>query len=623
MLYTCAFALLALSATTLAAQTSPPKPRITTEADLPHFRYPVSGSAQELLDSSLPEFMKLANTVLADIDHTLAEYQIEDHATLRRMLEARLDIFLIAGSRDKEALDIIRQIRAYEDKPAEKLTSHLDNEVYLRARIAGPATRPETCPDGYAALYHNELERFPWSTISPSVQGWRTINQVASPQFFAGIVDQRVSPTLAKQHALSLPEAGLVIRARTALQVNVPCSAPMRAVLDRYVAEHHVTKPDIWADREMVLPNGTQLTPVAVAIWDSGIDLSLFPDRLYTDPTPEANADPHGIAFDVHSLPTHGSLIPLTAEQQAKYAELVPQMEGAGDLESGVDTPSADALKTKLKSMSPAEVRSFFDNLEVAQSYSHGTHVTGIAARGNPAIRLAYARMTYDSGNPRQPPTEEHMRNVAASFAVDVAWFKAHGVRVVNMSWWDRPSNFEKDLADNGIGRDDAERKQLARRYFAMERDALLQALRSAPEILFVTIAGNNNANNAFEECIPSSFELPNLIVTGAVDQAGDETNFTSYGANVLVHADGLAVSSVVPGGATVKDSGTSMAAPQVTNLAAKLLAVSPRLTPEQLITLIRDGATMSGDGRRRLIDPGRSLQLLEKLGNSPVVAVE
>jgi hypothetical protein len=180
------------------------------------------------------------------------------------------------------------------------------------------------------------------------------------------------------------------------------------------------------------------------------------------------------------------------------------------------------------------------------------------------------------------------------------------------MSWWDTPSNFEKDLADNGIGKDNAERKQLARHYFEMERDGLYAALKSAPEILFVTIAGNNNADNAFQEVIPSSFRLPNLIVAGAVDQAGDETNFTSYGDNVLVHADGQAVESVVPGGAKVKMSGTSMAAPQVTNLAAKMLAVNPTLSPSQLIVLIRDGSDTSEDGRRHLMNPRRSVELLE-----------
>jgi subtilisin family serine protease len=50
-----------------------------------------------------------------------------------------------------------------------------------------------------------------------------------------------------------------------------------------------------------------------------------------------------------------------------------------------------------------------------------------------------------------------------------------------------------------------------------------------------------------------------------------------------------------VPGGATVSMSGTSMAAPQVTNLAARLLAIHPELTPERVIALIRDGSDAGG----------------------------
>jgi len=135
------------------------------------------------------------------------------------------------------------------------------------------------------------------------------------------------------------------------------------------------------------------------------------------------------------------------------------------------------------------------------------------------------------------------------------------------------------------------DRKALAKHYFTMERDGLYAALKSAPEILFVTIAGNNNSDNAFGETIPSSFRLPNLLVVGAVDQAGQQTNFTSTGQTVGVYADGFQVESVVPGGAKVRMSGTSMAAPEVTNLAAKLLAIDPTLTPERLIGIITQTA--------------------------------
>jgi subtilisin family serine protease len=95
------------------------------------------------------------------------------------------------------------------------------------------------------------------------------------------------------------------------------------------------------------------------------------------------------------------------------------------------------------------------------------------------------------------------------------------------------------------------------------------------------------------------------------VNQAGDETAFTSYGPTVSVDADGYEVESVVPGGAKVKLSGTSMASPNVANLAAKLFAIDPALSPEQAIELIKRGATASEDGRRHLIDPKRSVELL------------
>ncbi len=53
------------------------------------------------------------------------------------------------------------------------------------------------------------------------------------------------------------------------------------------------------------------------------------------------------------------------------------------------------------------------------------------------------------------------------------------------------------------------------------------------------------------------------------------------------------------------------MAAPLVTNIAAKLLAIDSSLTPMQLDALIRNGADTTPDGRRHLIDPARSASLL------------
>jgi len=54
------------------------------------------------------------------------------------------------------------------------------------------------------------------------------------------------------------------------------------------------------------------------------------------------------------------------------------------------------------------------------------------------------------------------------------------------------------------------------------------------------------------------------------------------------------------------------MASPNVVNLAAKLFALDPSLTPDQVIQLIRAGASASPDGRRHLIDEQKSVALLK-----------
>ena len=120
--------------------------------------------------------------------------------------------------------------------------------------------------------------------------------------------------------------------------------------------------------------------------------------------------------------------------------------------------------------------------------------------------------------------------------------------------------------------------------------------------------AGNSNNDPGFVEDVPAAIVLPNMLTVGAVDLAGDEAGFTSYGSMVKVHANGYQVESYLPGGQRVALSGTSMAAPQVANLAGKLLAVNPKLTPTELIRIIVETADRSGDGRRNLVNPKKAV---------------
>jgi hypothetical protein len=591
---------------------APAKKIVRTQDDLPRFNYPLSGTATQLLQSDAATFNVFAAKVRTDVDSVLHDYDIQDRATLRDLLGVHLQLQLLSGTEDKAALATSAQIRALEDKPDAKLLSGLRADAIIQARMASGARSGSGYEQAFTQHYAASLKPLPWAVIGTGVKEAKSSAELLSSGLVLGQVQARLEPAVAKAHQLSNDLAWSLISMRLILQDILPLKAATVTVLAQELAANNVQKPDIWAARDVTLTAADKLTPVRVAIWDSGSDLALFPGRVYSDPHPEGAFDPHGLAFDLKAFPTHGYLLPLDAQQKTLYPSMVNDLKGLSDLQLAIDSPEADSIKRKLSAMAPAEVSKYLETLEFFSNFSHGTHVAGIAARGNPAIRLAVARITFDWHNVPLPPTEELSRRSGAADRSYVKWMQTHGIRVANMSWGGGPEDYEEALEKNGMGKDAADRKAIARRLFALEREGLYEAIKSAPDILFVCAAGNANSNSGFNEMMPSSFKLPNLLVVGAVDQAGDEAGFTSYGDTVRVDANGYQVESVLPGGAKVRFSGTSMASPNAMNLAAKLLALDPTLKPEQVINLIVEGATASADGRRHNIDPKRSVELLK-----------
>jgi subtilisin family serine protease len=585
---------------------------VHSEADLPRFNYPVTGTATELLQSDDATFNGFADKVRADVDSVLKGYDVEDHAALRNLLGVRLDLDLLAGD-DAGALETIAKLRDLEDKPDAKLLEGLQTQAMFDAKKAtGKSAGPEYAA-AYEKAYEAALKPLPWAVVGNRIKEGKSRMEIMSEALVVGSIQAGIEPAVLKAHQLSNDLAWGLIGDRVFLKELLPLKQETVAALSEDVAANDVKKPDIWADRDVTLTEADKLTPVNVAIWDSGSDLSLFGDRVLTAAKTSPEGDPHDIAFDLKGFPAHGYLYPLDAEQQKQFPAMHDELKGLSDLQLSIESPEATALKKKLSGMSSAEVPGFLEQLEFFAIYSHGTHVAGIAAKGNPAIRLASGRITFDWHNVPLAPSEELSKRDAEDFQAYVDWFRANHIRVVNMSWGGGPQDDEQALEKNGMGKDAADRKAMAAKLFGIEREGLYNAIKSAPEILFICSAGNADSDSSFNDMIPSGFKLPNILAVGAVDQAGDEASFTSYGPTVRVDANGYHVESVVPGGAKLQMSGTSMASPNAANLAAKLIALDPKLTPEETIGLMVDGTTASADGRRHNLDPKRSVELLRE----------
>ena len=119
---------------------------------------------------------------------------------------------------------------------------------------------------------------------------------------------------------------------------------------------------------------------------------------------------------------------------------------------------------------------------------------------------------------------------------------------------------------------------------------ALGDVIRKAYEndILFVAAAGNSSVDNDRTPHYPSSY--PNVVSVAALDRNDQLASFSNYGVkSVMVAAPGVDILSTWLNNEYEEKSGTSMATPVVSGVAALMLAKNPSLTVAELSKRLMD----------------------------------
>lgn len=223
--------------------------------------------------------------------------------------------------------------------------------------------------------------------------------------------------------------------------------------------------------------------------------------------------------------------------------------------------------------------------LETANGYianpddndNHGTHIAGtIAATANNSIGIS---------------------GVASNVNVQIMSLKIHGGSSSSGS----VSNAIKAIQyAEAMGADICNLSWGTTNY----NQALELTIRES-SMLFITAAGNNGINNNSTPMFPASLRLQNLISVAYIDSNGYLDNDSNYGVSTVdIAAPGKDIYSTLVGSYGYS-SGSSMAAPHITGLAAMIYAYQENVYPAQVKELIINTIHPLDSLNGYLINPG------------------
>ncbi|MEM9388208.1 MAG: S8 family serine peptidase [Pseudomonadota bacterium] len=614
-----ALAIAALCALPLASIAADARTKVTSAADLPRTEFALDAAPSLLALDRGVAFDTLRDALEQDVQRVLDQHDIADAGTRRNLLGHLRRIAILEGRFD-DALALIGQIRALEDKDAARETAGFIPSAYIEAAKAAGTTdaSEQHLQDAFAKALNARLNAMDLSLAQDTLRQVKSSFDVLTPALLRGSLEGSYDLRAAQADMTVDRDFAAQILAVSETALYLPLGTVIAEAIGERLAAAQVSKVDRWSERQVALASSPSLTPVTVGIWDSGTDMSLFQNR-WVNPNETRNGrdddgngfidDIHGVAYDTDYLPSTGALRPMPEGDLQSMDSLIGFVKGRFDILAGIDSEDASAYRQAMTSLTAEQVAPFQLQMGRIGLYLHGTATAYTAQMDNPAAVLTYSRFDAKVQATPAPFDEAFAANVVEHLKSTVAHFQRAGVKVANLSWRISTPMIERTL--EAAEPDEETRRDRASAIFATMNAAAIEAFQSAPEILFVAGAGNEDENVNFVKSFPAGIDLPNVMTVGAVDVALEPAHFTSYGESIDVYANGKNVPTVAPGGSELLLSGTSLAAPQVTNLAAKLWAMAPEAGVAQIRRLIEGTASEEKDGLK-VIDPQGAVEALQ-----------
>ena len=582
------------------------RPPIRSQSDLPPVRFSFAQAPSTVMAS--PELLAMLPALRREAERLLRDYDVQDSEVRLNLLTGLASIAVLDGRR-ADADRLIAELRAAQTKPALKRLGRLPTDL-AAAELDVPTA--ERCTSATQRLTTALAGADPPVVRDLFVSTFGVL-QLASVPYFAGEAAAEFDPVVKQRGSLNIIQALQLVRVRVIATMLPPCRAELVAAGRAWLDAPANRPVDIWPERQPPAAAFLKATPVVVAVWDSGYDVTLFPGQLAHDPVAASGMSAGGTAddwngptYDVRLVPRQGAITPPTSFLRARLAAQNAFDKGQLDLHYGFDTPEAALYAERTRTASVADQTDDMLAGEENGDRSHGTACASEIADGAPYVRLYnVAALPWATGEDKLPVPYDEATIARWAAAIDAIGPRMRGanVRVVSMSWGLTADEITQQLLDRGL---ETESAKATARGIAMQatiRDRLMALMRSSPNILFVIAAGNSDQADDIQADATQKFALPNLLHVGATGSNGQPTYFTVFGPSVDLYAQGEAVALRWPGDIALHESGTSMAAPLVARAAAQMLAIRPGLTAAEVRHGLLETAT-AGDGGLRLLDP-------------------